>query len=105
MKTIYKSIMIIAILFLSGMTINTSHASKPAAEKALSTKDMQNFAPVTPVEADFNNDYTNPTFDIIALAPTTPIEADFNDDVIDLNFDTRALAPTTPAEADFSDSL
>ena len=105
MKTINKYILVCGIIFLSGISINTSYARKPAAEKAFSTKDIQNLAPVTPVEADFNDDVTNLTFDIIALAPTTPCEADFNDDVTNLTFDTIALAPTTPNEADFSDSL
>ena len=79
MKIKHKPILIIAILFLSGMTINTSYASKPAAEKALGTKNIQNLAPVIPVEADFNDDAINQTFDIRALAPTTPFEADFSD--------------------------
>ena len=105
MKTIYKSILIIAILFLSGMTINTSYAGKPSAEKALSTNDMQGLAPTTPVEADFNDADINLTFTIIALAPITPVEADFNDADINLTFDIIVLAPTIPAEADFSDSL
>jgi|GEM_PF-6607343 len=78
MKTIHKSILVIAILFLSGITINMSYARKPAAIKALSTKDIQNLTPATPVEADFNDDI-NLTFDIRALAPTTPVEADFSD--------------------------
>lgn len=105
MKTLYKSILVIAILFLSGTTIYTSYAGKPPAEKALSTKDMQNLSPATPVEADFYDADINLTFDIIALAPATPVKADFNDDIIDLTIDFLALAPTTPAEADFSDSL
>jgi len=45
------------------------------------------------------------TFDIQNLAPVTPVEADFNDDGINLTYDTKALAPTTSFEADFSDSL
>jgi hypothetical protein len=105
MKNIHKSILIIAILFLSGIAINTSYAGKPAAEKTLSTKDIQNLSPIKPIETDFNDADINLTFNIIILAPTTPVEADFNDDIIYLTFNIIALAPTTPAEADFSDSL
>jgi hypothetical protein len=105
MKTIYKSILVIIVLFLSGMTINTNYAGKPAIEKVFSTKNIQNLAPVTPIEADFNDADITLAFDIITLAPTMPIEADFNTDSIDLTFDIRTWAPTTPAEADFSDSL
>lgn len=105
MKTNYKFILIIAILFLSGMTINTSYASKPPAQKALSTTTMQILAPATPAEADFNDAYIILTFEIAALAPTTPVEANFNDDIIDLTDFIIAFAPTTPVEADFSDSL
>ncbi|MCX6245749.1 MAG: hypothetical protein NTU98_13725 [Bacteroidetes bacterium] len=79
MKTIYKFILVITVLLLNGITINTSYADNPAAEKALSTIDMQNLAPATPVEADFNDDCNDLTFDIRAVAPTTPAEADFSD--------------------------
>ena len=80
MKTINKYVLAFGILFLCGVFINTSYARKSAAEKEYSTKNIQNLAPVTPAEADFNNDEdTNLTFDISALAPTTPIEADFSD--------------------------
>jgi hypothetical protein len=100
MKTINKSILVIAILFLSGIAINTSYALKTAAKKGHCTKEVQNLAPVTPLEADFYNDNTNQTFDYSALAPTTPIKADFNDD-FNLTVDFSTLAPRTPTEADF----
>ncbi len=80
MKTINKYILIFAVLFLSGITVNTSYARKPAAEKALNSKDIQKLTPVSPLEADFtDDDDSNLTLDIIALAPTTPAEADFSD--------------------------
>ena len=79
MKTINKYILVCAVIFLSSITINSGYASKPADSKDLGTKDIQNLAPVTPVEADFNDDYTCLTFNITVLAPTTPSEADFTD--------------------------
>jgi len=79
MKTINKVILVIGILLLSSTAINMSYARTPAAKKALSPKDIQNLAPVTPVEIDFNDDDINFTIDIRALAPTTPVEADFED--------------------------
>ena len=100
MKTIYKSILVIAILFLSSLTINTSYASKPAAEKALGTKDMQNLAPVTPVEAYFH-DMPSEMTSLVNLAPTTPAVADFEDASDEITVDFTALVPVTPAEADF----
>ena len=105
MKTINKSILVIAILFLSGIAINSGYAREPATGNNTGSKDIQNLAPVIPVEADFNDGDINMTFDIRNLAPVIQIEADFNDDDINQTFDIRALAPTTPFEADFSDSL
>jgi hypothetical protein len=104
MKTIYKSILVIAVLFLSDVAINRSYA-EPGAEKVLSTKDIQTLLPIIPLEAGFTDDDIHMTFDIQNLAPVTPVEADFNDDGINLTYDTKALAPTTSFEADFSDSL
>ena|ERR1035437_8702396 len=100
MKIKHKPILIIAILFLSGMTINTSYASKPAAEKALGTKNMQNLAPVIPVEADFN-DMPSEMASVLNLVPITPVLADFEDASDEITVDFTALAPVTPAEADF----
>ena len=104
MKTQHKTILIIVILLFSGVALNRSYASEPAIEKALSMKDIQSLAPLAPIEADFNDNIVNLTFDIQNLAPATPVEADFNDDM-DQVADSAALAPTMPSEADFSDSL
>jgi hypothetical protein len=105
MKTEHKSVLVIAVLLLSGIAINTSTARESNAGHATGSKDIRNLAPVIPIEADFNEDDINMIVDIQKLAPVIPIEADFNDGNTNLTFDLRALAPTTPVEADFLDSV
>jgi hypothetical protein len=46
-----------------------------------------------------NNDPVS--INIISLAPVTPINADFNDTIEYQPFDLSTLAPVTPGEADF----
>ena len=64
-------------------------------------------APVTPIEATFEEaELTNTfTFDFSALAPVTPEEADFSDVVPEKNMDFSILAPVTPSEADFNEII
>jgi len=100
MKTTYKFILIIAILIFRGLSINGSYASKPPVEKAFGTKTMQNFAPVAPVEADFN-DTPSAMASALNLAPITPAVADFEDATDTISLDLTALAPVTPAKAEF----
>ncbi len=78
-KPTYKFILLLTILFLSGMSHDASYARVPIVKKVLSTKDNLNLAPVTPVEIDFNDEDTSLAVDISALAPTTPVEVDFTD--------------------------
>ena len=58
-------------------------------------------APVTPVEADFEESFGTVDihyFDLSVLAPVTPEEADFNENIEAGNI---SLSPVTPDEADF----
>lgn len=89
-----------AIIFLSGISMNTGYAINPPAEKALSMKTMQNFAPVAPVKADFN-DMSSEMASDFNLAPITPAMADFEDATDTISLDSAALAPVTPTTADF----
>jgi hypothetical protein len=60
-------------------------------------------APVSPVEADFSDAIAETTIDISTLAPVTPIEADFAAD--DDTTNVSVFAPVTPSVADFSDGI
>ena len=55
-------------------------------------------APVTPAEATFED---VPADIIPDLAPLTPAAADFEDAADAVTIDLQSLAPVTPAEADF----
>jgi hypothetical protein len=101
MKTIHKFILVFAIMILSITAFNSGYAHKTIAEKALSTKDIQNLAPVTPVEAEFIDDNAKLTYEIISLAPSTPAVANFDDYIDTVIIDIKSLAPLTPVEADF----
>ena len=105
MKTQHKSILVIAVLFLSVADINSGYAHERAAGNTAGLREIKSLSPVIPVEADFNYCDINMHFDIQSLSPVVPVEADFNDDGINLVSEVRTLAPTAPAEADFSDSL
>ena len=100
MKTINKSILVIAILFLSGIAINSGYAREPATGNNTGSKDIQNLAPVIPVEADFN-DTPSAMASALNLAPITPAVADFEDATDTISLDLTALAPVTPAKAEF----
>jgi hypothetical protein len=100
MKTIHKFILVFTIMILNFIAFNTGYAHKTTAEKALRTKEVQNLAPVTPVEADFIDDNAKITFEIISLAPSTPAVAEFDDNIDNEIVDIKSLAPLTPVEAE-----
>jgi hypothetical protein len=79
-------------------------------------------APITPLEATFDDNATLTVYDVLApvtpteatfedmpyemapaidLAPVTPAVADFEDAIDTITLDLNAFAPNTPAEADF----
>jgi hypothetical protein len=101
------SIIIAAVLSLqfsllfAGNDETRSIANNEAVSNSLTT-----LAPVTPVEASFEDAELTNTFNysISVLAPVTPVEADFSDVVPEKNIDLTILAPVTPAQADFSDN-
>jgi hypothetical protein len=62
-----------------------------------------NLSPVSPIEADFSDEISETTNDMITLAPVTPNEADFASD--DETINVSVLAPVTPSVADFSDGI
>jgi hypothetical protein len=62
-----------------------------------------NLSPVSPIDADFSDEISETTNDMVALAPVTPNEADFASD--DETMNASALAPVTPPVAVFSDGI
>ena len=72
-----------------------------ATETNTFTYGFSALAPVTPVEADFSDVVPEKNVDLTILAPVTPSEADFTENTDEPAVDLSALAPVTPAEADF----
>ena len=72
-----------------------------ATETSVFIYDFSVLAPVTPVEADFSDVVPEKNIELSILAPITPSEADFNESIEDKSIDFSILAPVTPAEADF----
>jgi hypothetical protein len=82
MKTILKFIFILIIFFTGSINLNRGYAHQPAFESDLNLNESQNLRPVTPAEADFQDDeILNQDSSILWLAPTTPAEADFSDSI------------------------
>ena len=69
------------------------------------THEMINLAPVMPILADFSDVIPEPAPNSVSMIPVTPKEADFEDETtndvngIMLNIE----SPTTPKEAEFED--
>lgn len=51
------------------------------------------------------NTPSNDIVNLLKLAPLTPKEADFNDENTAMEINIKLLAPVTPKEADFNDAL
>ena len=88
-----------AVLTLTATLVfagNKSMVNTPAGSETIALR----IAPVTPVEADFEE--MVPVNDFRELAPTTPAEATF-EEVSDENTIAAGFAPETPKVADFED--
>jgi hypothetical protein len=69
--------------------------------------DYRDLAPVTPLEASFNEEvHFQPCFNdiLMILSPSTPAKADFEEDTNYYGI-TISLNPAAPKEADFEDIL
>ncbi|MCX6280922.1 MAG: hypothetical protein NTU51_03095 [Bacteroidetes bacterium] len=85
----------------------TTHVNSVPEVSAITSSDLNVLAPVTPSEADFNdNDLVIASVpSTVLLAPVTPEEADFSDsDAGNLNLLIPYLSPCIPSEADFLDT-
>jgi hypothetical protein len=95
---------------INNMKSSTFTALAPATPAEATFEDVNdataiafNLSPVSPIEADFSDEFSETTIDIITLAPVTPIEADFASD--DETTNASVLAPVTPSVVDFSDGI
>jgi hypothetical protein len=98
------TIIMAAVLSLLGSSLfaeNNINLAPVAGANA--TISLVSLAPVTPVEATFEEIVTLTDYSV--FAPAIPLEADFNDNEMIQPVDYSTLAPATPAEADFSDIL
>ncbi len=69
-------------------------------EEMIPVNDFRGLAPVAPAEATFEEiPADNMLF--AGLAPTTPVTAGFEDEMLPPAVDFSTLAPVTPVEADF----
>jgi hypothetical protein len=102
------TIIIAAVLSLQvSFLLADNNETASAANMESSFGTISTLAPVTPIEATFEETTISKafTFDVTILAPVTPAEADFSDVVPEKNIDLTILAPVTPSEADFNDSI
>ena len=105
MKT--KKLLIIPIIagacMMSGPARSFPISDRPAESR--SAAEIINYAPVTPREAGFDEDYTPDATmsDLMlkSLAPVTPPEAEFQDD----NNLKTDISPVTPKEAGFDETI
>lgn len=89
-------------LLVSSSFADNNMTLAPVTETNATTS-LVSLAPVTPVEATFEEIATQADYSV--FAPVTPVEADFNNNDLVQPVDFSTLAPTTPSEADFSDIL
>ena len=88
---------------IPGPARSGNYTDRPAENSSGSETNI--IAPVTPMEAGFDDDV--PSTDAVSnsllrlIAPVTPTEANFNDD----NNLKADLSPETPKEADFDEGI
>ncbi len=90
-------------LYIPALAHMNNYSDTPAENR--SGVVSQNYAPVAPREAGFDEEYSSdaPVSNALlkALAPVTPAEAEFTDDT-----DTyTAISPVTPQEAGFDETV
>lgn len=98
-----------------GLQFNTLYASGNSETMIIKASneifDFSTLAPLTPKEADFNDEAPAMEMNLKFLAPSTPKEATFEDVQPDINPGSvlipqeilQKLTPLTPEEADFSE--
>ncbi|MCX6246143.1 MAG: hypothetical protein NTW10_00280 [Bacteroidetes bacterium] len=89
-------------LLVSSSFADNNMTLAPVTETNATTS-LVSLAPVTPVEATFEEIAT--LTDYTVFAPVTPLEAGFDESDLVQPVDYSTLPPTTPSEADFSDTL
>jgi hypothetical protein len=107
MKT---AIFTISVIFLlsSVKVLAGNDIESPILSEAITVSLLKTLAPVTPKEANFDEEITGmeKDFTIGSLAPTTPESASFDDTILtEMSFKDilHLLAPKSPQEVDFND--
>ena len=77
MKTLYILTTIITLQFNGLLT--SGHEEWGMTTQSTDIMNLSKLAPLTPKEADFNDENTAMEINFKLLAPVTPKEADFND--------------------------
>jgi hypothetical protein len=107
MKT--KIISLLTILAFSFSISFASTSVKFSEIRPVERTIIKNLAPVSPVEADFNELVPEVNAYNAILLPVTPKEATFDDETYQESNNEElllnTLAPTTPKEADFEDPI
>jgi len=109
MKT---AIFTISVIFL--LSVRTVFAGNdlesPGATASITESLLKNLAPVTPKEANFDEEFLsmNKNLSISSLVPTTPRTATFDDTIfpeMSMKELLQILAPKTPHDVDLNDPL
>ena len=109
MKT---AILTISVIFL--LSVRTVYAGNdlesPGANASINESLLKNLAPVTPKEANFDEEFLgmDKNLTIESLAPTSPKTATFDDTItreMSMKEILRLLAPKSPKDVDFNDPM